>query len=1090
MRYNEKKRINMALDLFKDKVKKPKKPLDLFPAKTPIKPPSPDTPGGTPASPPKDFFKGGEISVTPDMDPAPSKKQSMYNRILNIGAKMVVGPGGNLVPKETRDALETSGERTLNNIAIGAVSSFGSIASGIDWLIDSDVAEDIGKKTREWARSKSPPDPNFVDSIAQGVGSAATFFIPGLGLAKGSSLLGLVAPRLAAWIGVGASTALESMAEAGGVYQSVIEETGNEEEANRAATKTFLMNVPLIAVSNKLGVFGERGGRIRKTLSSGLFEGLQEGGQEIISAANQGEDIRIKDVATAIGVGAIVGSGMGAIAGNTQFEEILAKKAQTGPASGGPSMNFLDAGIRSDRMNEQYLEVKDAWHGESDWQSQLADSDTAVLQDAIRGTTGEKKFGKLSQDIDKAIHVYIDLKRNPAHLERYYNELTPDQQRIVRLSQDLTDDQRAIADEVSEHYEALGLEAKGPLTEEEKARAEELGISPMEPGLIHNILENYVGRIWDLEKGSTEIGRRFGTTTRHGKARVFDTILEGWANDYTLKVEGATNSLSVIRQEVHNAIQNRVLVQRLSKMKTMEGTPLISTEEHKGYKRIENVGFKLWDYAGEAVPDKVYGKNLLVTPEGTLLERKEVYAPEHIAKNLNNMLGTSSLKGKKYWDAVTLYNATVKAWVLQSSFFHHMAFMRSYYLGGAPFGEAIHKIKSGEGFVKALKGLSPRQSYLAGVQAIKEAGPMFELLIRNGLTIGKIQEWEENLLREQDTFVGRILDKTRATKAIKDKVNAFRQHQADFLFKQFGAGLKAKAALIELQEMTRRHPNVDPNVLAKYVANLINDDFGGLHLKRMGRDPTNQHWFRLVALAPDWTESNIRSMVKAFGGPSKIESAMYRRFWARIITKSALAILAMNAILHGKDTPETYTKAWESGKLRWMDVDITPIYKAFGGETEAKKYFSIIGHFKDPLKWALDPIKSAQYKGSIVFGTIYDAIAGEDWAGREFTTIQELLATGRTVRPKFTFAPKPGDYAKVPSFLLNKLKGSQPIQVQQLLGWWAGETEGFDAIGRSLGAKVSTTYELDPYRKFQEKQIRREIRKLNLKKGRSRRRRR
>ena len=47
------------------------------------------------------------------------------------------------------------------------------------------------------------------------------------------------------------------------------------------------------------------------------------------------------------------------------------------------------------------------------------------------------------------------------------------------------------------------------------------------------------------------------------------------------------------------------------------------------------------------------------------------------------------------------------------------------------------------------------------------------------------------------------------------------------------------------------------------MANLINDDFGGLHLQRMGRNPTWQHILRLFLLAPDWTESNVRTMVKA-----------------------------------------------------------------------------------------------------------------------------------------------------------------------------------------------------------------------------------
>ena len=416
-------------------------------------------------------------------------------------------------------------------------------------------------------------------------------------------------------------------------------------------------------------------------------------------------------------------------------------------------------------------------------------------------------------------------------------------------------------------------------------------------------------------------------------------------------------------------------------------------------------------------------------------------------------MGVSKLKGIKAIDVITKYNAVIKAWVLQSSFFHHVAFMRSFYLGGAPFGE----IKIGKGFIKSLKDLTPRQVYKAGLEAVNNFTPEVELLVRNGLTLGKIQDWEESILRNEDIFIGRMLNKYKATKAIKDKVNLFRENQAKFLFQQFGTGFKIKTALIELKNILKKHPNMEPNKAAKMTANLMNDDFGGLHLKRLKRNPTTQHIFRIFALAPDWTESNIRSMVKAF--KTGQEGEVYRRFWARILTKGIFATLIANVLLGGDDWWENYKKAWKSGwnKLRWLDIDITPIYKLFGGETEARKYFSILGHFKDPLKFAIDPVKAAHYKGSMVYGTIFEGITGEDWAGRTFTSVDELLKTGETVKYA-PFTAKPQKYTTIPSYTIAQLKGSQPVQFQQLLSWWAGETEGFDAIANSMGFGVRTTY--------------------------------
>lgn len=714
--------------------------------------------------------------------------------------------------------------------------------------------------------------------------------------------------------------------------------------------------------------------------------------------------------------------------------EIIPPKPPTTGVGSAPRGKPIDKPIEAIEINRNYENLKDKWIGEKDWQATKATVESAQLQNQIRQTTGESKYKIKSQAIDKAIQVYIDLKRNPKHLDFYYDKLTLYQKNIVDKSQNLTLEQRQIGDEIAKQYNEVGTIAK-------------------EKDLIKNILDNYVSRIWDVEppKQPTEQLRRFGVKTRHGKARKFETIVEGWANGYKLKVEGATNNLEILKEEIHNTINDKKFLQELTRLKDLEGNSILNTRQLPGYTRVEHPNFKVWKFAGQTDPTDLQGRNFMQTPEGTVLERRGLYSPRHIARNLNNIMGASKLKGIKAIDAITKYNAIIKAWVLQSSLFHHLAFGRSFYLGSTP----LKGDKVGDRLIDNIKNLSPRQAYQSGLKSITDLKPEVELLIRNGLTIGKIQDWEENILRQEDTFVGRMLDKYKATKVIKDKINAFREMQAGFLFKQFGAGLKTKAALIELKSELKKHPNLDPNVAAKRVANLMNDDFGGLHLKRMGRNPTTQHIFRLFALAPDWTESNIRSAVKTFKAGQ--EGNIYRRFWARILTKGILATILANVILHGEKTGEEYAKAWESGRLKWLDVDVTPIYKMFGGDTDARKYFSIIGHFKDPLKFALHPIRSAHYKGSIVYSAIYEAISGEDWAGRTYTTAPELLKTGKTVKYD-PFGKRPAPYSQLPSYVIGQIKGTQPVQAQQLINWWAGEQEGFDAIGNSLGLGVRTTY--------------------------------
>jgi len=456
----------------------------------------------------------------------------------------------------------------------------------------------------------------------------------------------------------------------------------------------------------------------------------------------------------------------------------------------------------------------------------------------------------------------------------------------------------------------------------------------------------------------------------------------------------------------------------------------------------------------------VEGRNFFITEDGDVMEKREVYAQKEIAKNLNNILGRSKIIGTLggLTDIITKFNAVLKAWILQTSFFHHLAYYRSYYFGTGR---------------KKFSELLPRAAYRQGYAAIMALQPELMLGVKKGLTLGLNQEWQEDLIQSEG-FLQRLLNKTAVTRGVKDVIMTLRQHQADFLFGKLGAGLKAKSFLIEYRNEMVRNPAQDPEAVAQRVARLINDDFGGLHLGRMGRNPTTQHIFRLVALAPDWTESNILSMIKVVTGPlykwesdssmdPVSERGLYQKFWLRVLLRGFAATALLNFGLAGGDLDKMmrrYRLAMDQGwnKMRWASLDITPMYQLFGGEGPERKYFSLIGHFRDPFKFMINFREALKAKASVMARTGLDFLNMEDWAGRKFTTFQELLETGQTVK---WFAEKPhSSWEQLPSFFLAEATNMQPIQFQNLLHFMNGEMEGFDAITNSMGLGVTTTYNL------------------------------
>jgi len=683
------------------------------------------------------------------------------------------------------------------------------------------------------------------------------------------------------------------------------------------------------------------------------------------------------------------------------------------------------APVQVDKESNNAVDLLNKFIGQRQLEEKRADVNTLNKQESISKAVKERGYGKVSQKTDEAMQVYIDLKNNPDQI-KYYNKLTNEQKEIVVLAQNLPIETQQIANQIITENRQMGQQAQ-------------------QNNIIKQALDIYSARIWQEEvpRRKEALKRKFGTKTPRGKARTLEGILHGWSLGKKLRIKTATGSQNSAQIQVATTIVDRKTLSLARKW------GLISDKEFEGWVPVEHPNFADWRYAGEVVIGKTYGKNFFTTENGTVLERRRMYATPELGKKLNKILGTSKLKGIKVFDVAEEFNDAIKQTILYTSFFHHQAYIRSY-IGGGRTG---------------VKGLNVVQAYRDGRQAVMNFGADLQDLVFSGLTFGKVQDVDESAIKRFDNVwdrVAKLLGKedVGTVKVLRD----IRDKQTDFLFKKLGPYLKAQTALLEYRhELNKQKTKIESGAttkekIATNVATLINDDFGGLNLQRLGVDPTLWQVSRFFMLAPDWTISNIRSMIGAF--KSGDQGAMYRAFWGRIIGKLLGATVLFNVIMAaiGDDKFwEMYQKAWKAGNLRWLDVDVTPIYKALGGR-EDRKYFSILGHFRDPLKFLIHPFRSAKHKGSVITRMALDVASGQDWRGREFTSISELF--GGEGITKFTIGGAGVlEPSQIPSFLAYEFQSAQPIQIQNAVGFLLGEIDAFDAVTKSAGLMTGTAKE-------------------------------
>uniref|UniRef100_A0A6H1ZDP4 Putative structural protein n=1 Tax=viral metagenome TaxID=1070528 RepID=A0A6H1ZDP4_9ZZZZ len=205
---------------------------------------------------------------------------------------------------------ETDWGRKFRSFVSGMTTSTGDMIGMFGEWAGSKGFKDTAGRLVDIGEAINPEDTGFTDDVARTFGSAASFWLPGLGTMGATAKIATKAPQVARWLGVGVSSVLEAGAEGHAALREAQGLGYGPDEARAVADRTFWMNLPLLVVTNRLGIFEEAGG-LKGALGGAAGEAVQEGAQTVISEEALGREPRIKDVAYSMLLGGIVGGALG-----------------------------------------------------------------------------------------------------------------------------------------------------------------------------------------------------------------------------------------------------------------------------------------------------------------------------------------------------------------------------------------------------------------------------------------------------------------------------------------------------------------------------------------------------------------------------------------------------------------------------------------------------------------------------------------------------------------------------------------------------------------------------------------------------------
>jgi len=553
---------------------------------------------------------------------------------------------------------------------------------------------------------------------------------------------------------------------------------------------------------------------------------------------------------------------------------------------------------------------------------------------------------------------------------------------------------------------AKGYEAARNLTSTQRIQAENISSwfnqklqDAKDSGMLSAGIENYVNQIWDRPNPVTQKLQAdidYGTLNTKPsllKKRVFDSYFDGEQAGFKPKNKDIGYLVTAYDEAFNKATAGRAFIKSMLDGKGKDGRPLLVAngdrassikgpdgnvsanmispkfigEEFGDYKPIDHPALRKWTWIGKDSDGKPIFQN------GDLWAHPEVYG------ELKNNLSNSALRQIPAVRTVMDVGQKIKGSMLGYSLFHQVQ-------------EGVHAVGH---------GVNP---FNVG-KIIDFDAPDQKTLIEHGLQVSNARAQSEFMDGHNEAYAYRV-----------PVIGRKAQQYGDYLFNDYIPNLKMKTGLDILDRNRERYANkYSQDQIAELSAKQANAAYGELNYRQMGRNKTMQDVFRLLSLAPDFTEARGRFVAQAL----RPEGAEQR-----------MALLRLTAVMYG--AARVGNMALNNGNPR---ID-KPFAVTFHGKDYSLR--SVVG---DAEHLVSDPRSFIYYRlNPTITKPLIQYLTGTDEFGRKRATTQLIGDT---------------------------LKGWSPIAVQK----WIKNPQSFSPLDSLLTSLGVQSFKATPSDKVLRKQF-------------------